>query len=163
MRTRNAVVVAGATIACAMLAGGCSSGKSSNATAYDNSAHQSNTQASYSSSKQSFSKSGQRAAQQNPTAVMINAPFDETFRASMAAAEQQGLKVGFVDRNSTSAKIVAENTRDTDVRFEMKEVAGATEVQVRVGDFGDRKAESAFLAQLRRELNGASIASVPTD
>lgn len=172
MRTRNAIAFAGATIACAMLAGGCSSNKSSNATAQNNNAHRNNTQASYSSnnhsnsshsSSSSSSNFNRQAAQQNPTSVMINAPFNETFRASMAAAEQQGLKVGFVDRNSTSAKVIAENTSDTDVRLEMHEVAGATEIKVRYGDFGDRNAEDAFLAQLRRELGGASFASVPTN
>ncbi|MBN1627989.1 MAG: DUF3568 family protein [Deltaproteobacteria bacterium] len=72
--------------------------------------------------------------------VVYNAPFKNTWQASIEAVEDMGIKIEDKDHSLSSGKIKARRTDDTVVSVNMKYLSSdQTEVTIKVGLFGDEK------------------------
>ena len=74
--------------------------------------------------------------------VVYNAPFKDTWKASLEALEDMDLKIEDKNHKLSSGKIKAKRTDETAVALSMKYLSSdQTEVTIKVGLFGD-EAES---------------------
>lgn len=72
--------------------------------------------------------------------VIFNAPFKNTWQASLDALEGMNLKIENKDHDTTSGKIKARRTDDTVVTVNMEYIsADQTQATIKVGFFGDEK------------------------
>ena len=72
--------------------------------------------------------------------VVYNAPFKNTWKASLDAIEEMGIKIEDKDHSISSGKIKARRADDTVVSVSMKYLSSdQTEVTIKVGLFGDEK------------------------
>lgn len=72
--------------------------------------------------------------------VVYNAPFKDTWKASLEAIEDMGIKIEDKDHSISSGKIKARRADDTVVSVSMKYLSSdQTEVTIKVGLFGDEK------------------------
>jgi hypothetical protein len=85
--------------------------------------------------------------------VVFDAPFMETWDASLKALEDMRFKVEKSDHDLTSGKIDAKGADAKDVSISLKyKSAKQTETVIRVGVFGDEGASMAIKERIRRIL-----------
>ena len=85
--------------------------------------------------------------------VIFNAPFKNTWQASLDALEGMNLKIEDKDHNTTSGKIKARRTDDTVVTVNMEYIsADQTQATIKVGLFGDEKESNAIKDKIEELL-----------
>jgi hypothetical protein len=85
--------------------------------------------------------------------VVFEAPFMETWDASVKALKDMKLKIERSDHDLTSGKIHATRADEKDVTISLKyRSARETEAVIRVGLFGDKDASGAIQEQIRTLL-----------
>ncbi len=85
--------------------------------------------------------------------VLYEAPYMETWDASLKALEEMGLVVLKAEHDLTTGKIKAKRAdgKEVTLTFEYKS-ARTTEVQIRVGIFGDEEASMVIKEKIRQVL-----------
>ena len=87
--------------------------------------------------------------------VVFNAPFKNTWKASIKAVEGMELKVEDKNHKLSSGKIKARRADDTVVSISMKYLSSEqTEVTIKIGLFGDETESNNIKDKIARELFG---------
>ena len=85
--------------------------------------------------------------------VVYEAPLMETFDASLAALEKMKMKITNKEHRLSKAWIFAKRNDGLEVQLSLKYLsAKQTEVDIRVGTFGDQEASSLIGEEIRKEL-----------
>jgi hypothetical protein len=81
------------------------------------------------------------------------APFDRTWRATLAALRDADMKVTDTQRDSTQGTITATSAKDETVRVNLEQAGpGTTAVKIRVGVFGDEEVSRALHRRIASRL-----------
>jgi uncharacterized lipoprotein len=87
--------------------------------------------------------------------VIYQAPYMETWDATLRALEKMDLTITSKDHDSMSGKIKAKRTDDKPVTVGLEyRSSNETEVVIRVGNLGDKEASAAIKERIRKELFG---------
>ena len=87
--------------------------------------------------------------------VIFQAPFMETWDATLKALKEMNMKISLSEHDMTSGKIVARKADNTPVNISIKyKTFKETEAIIRVGPLGDKNASEAIKGKIRAVLFG---------
>lgn len=85
--------------------------------------------------------------------VIYKAPFKATWDATLRAFDEMNFQVVKKTHDLTKGKIVGKRSDKTPVTVNLKYISSnETEVQIRVGTFGDKSASDAIKEEIRKQL-----------
>ena len=85
--------------------------------------------------------------------VEYEAPFIETYEASVKTLEKMEMKLNTQEHKLTKGWVFAKRADDKEVRLTLQYIsANKTEVDIRVGTFGDEEASASIGEEIKKEL-----------
>ncbi|MBW2205760.1 MAG: DUF3568 family protein [Deltaproteobacteria bacterium] len=85
--------------------------------------------------------------------VEYEAPFIETYDASVKTLEKMEMKLNTKEHKLTKGWVFARRAEDKEVRLTLKYIsANRTEVDIRVGTFGDEESSNLIGEEIRKEI-----------